>query len=110
MSDVQSRAHLVAEQSRMYRPLVTTQDPSSSRSPAKRNARIILITGLGPVIPVTAFIIWELGFRSHPHHVAFACTFGAIFAAVEIFGLGLVYRIYMKRAREESAETGRAQG
>ena len=90
----------------MYSPLVTAaQDPRSSRVSAERTAQIVLIAGLTSVIPGVALIIWQVGFASQPHHVALACIVAVIGAAFAVFTQLLVYRLRMKRASEESAET-----
>jgi hypothetical protein len=95
----------------MYRPLVaTTREPRSSSAPAVRAARIILISGLAPVIPCIAIIIWQVGFVPRPHHVALACIIAVIFAVFALSSQLLLYRLRMKRATRPPAETGDVQG
>jgi uncharacterized protein YhhL (DUF1145 family) len=88
----------------MYRSLVTIQEAGSGRASPERVARIVLIAGLAPEIPLTVLIIWLLGFTVHPHQAARACIIAGIFLIIASGAQLLVYRIRIKQARKLSAE------
>jgi uncharacterized membrane protein (GlpM family) len=70
----------------------------SDRTAAKRQARIVLISGLVPVIPGMALIIWQVGFAEHPHNLAVACIVAVVAAALVVSAQLFVYRQRMRRA------------
>lgn len=68
---------------------------SARRAQQERAARVILYSGLAPVLPCAAVVIWALGYK---HVLAYVTA--AIAAVIGTSFITFVYRLNMKRARQ----------
>jgi mannose/fructose/N-acetylgalactosamine-specific phosphotransferase system component IID len=73
---------------------------SAARVRQQRSARIVLISGLAPLLPCGAVLVWLLGYKVHPHKVVFAFVVTGILVVIGIALSLFLYRQNMKRPAE----------